>query len=349
MALIFPESAAGRDAWIIARRPARRAIDARVPHACFVEEECSAAGEIERVATILLTNRECPFRCTMCDLWRNTLTESVAVGAIPDQIKFALRRLKLADPESAGLEPAQAVKLYNSGSFFDPRAIPPADYPAIARLVRDFNRVIVECHPAFVGEACVAFRDLLTGQLEIAMGLETVQAEVLHKLNKRMTLDQFAAAARFLRENAIELRTFILVQPPFMKPEEALLWAERSLDFAASLAATAATLIPTRGGNGAMEELAAAGLFAPPRLSVLEEAAVYGLGLGGPMRVFSDLWELQCGALQRSSECAHCFDLRVRRLREMNLRQHLIPRASCNACGYASFGQASSAHPEDSA
>lgn len=352
-ALIFPETAAGRDAWIMARRPARRAVDARVPHDCFVEEECSAAGEIERVATIFLTNRECPFRCTMCDLWRNTLTESAPLGAIPEQIGFALRRLKLADRKSAQLEPAnleqpQVVKLYNSGSFFDPRAIPPTDYPAIARLVRDFNRVIVECHPAFVGEACVAFRDLLAGQLEIAIGLETVQPEVLQKLNKRMTLDQFAAAANFLRENAIGLRTFILVQPPFMNPEEALQWARRSLDFAASLGATVATLIPTRGGNGAMEELAAAGLFVPPRLSVLEQAAAYGLGLGGPMRVFTDLWSLQREDLQRGdlqredlqhgAECARCFETRVQRLREMNLRQQPIPRASCDACGLTSFG-----------
>ena len=25
------------------------------------------------VATLFLTNRECPFRCLMCDLWKNTL------------------------------------------------------------------------------------------------------------------------------------------------------------------------------------------------------------------------------------------------------------------------------------
>lgn len=315
--LIFPESAAERDAWIVARRPARRPVDARVPYASFVEEECAANGHIERVATIFLTNRECPFRCTMCDLWRNTLTELVPAGAIPEQIDFALRQL----------ESAKVVKLYNSGSFFDPLAIPPGDYPAIAECVRNFDRVIVECHPALVGEACVSFRDLLAGQLEIALGLETVEPQVLRKLNKRMTLDQFAAAARFLRSHAVDLRTFILVQPPFMKPEEALVWAERSLEFAFSLGATAATLIPTRAGNGAMEELAEAGLFVAPELSLLEEAMAYGLGLGR-MRVFADLWDMQ-----RGRECAHCFDARVQRLREMNLRQRLAGAASCDICG----------------
>ena len=48
------------------------------------------------------------------------------------------------------------------------------------------------------------------------MGLETAHPEVLAGLNKRMTLDQFSTAANFLRRNGIDLRVFILVQPPFM-------------------------------------------------------------------------------------------------------------------------------------
>ncbi len=91
------------------------------------------------------------------------------------------------------------------------------------------------------------------------MGLETVHPEILERLNKRMTLDQFSIAADFLRRNTIDLRVFILVQPPFMRPSESLYWAQRSLDFAFDCGASAATLIPTRGGNGAMEILARGG------------------------------------------------------------------------------------------
>ncbi len=64
------------------------------------------------------------------------------------------------------------------------------------------------------------------------MGLETAHPEVLAKLNKRMTLDQFSSAAKFLRRNEMDVRVFILVQPPYMPAAEALHWAERSLDFA---------------------------------------------------------------------------------------------------------------------
>ena len=238
-------------------------------------------------------------------------------GAIPAQIDFALERLPRA----------RVVKLYNSGSFFDPRAIPVDDYAAIAERVRDFDRIIVECHPAFVGKRCLEFRDLLPRRLEIAMGLETVHPEVLEKLNKCMTLAQFAKAADFLRSSSIELRVFILVQPPFMHREESLEWAQRSLDFAFDCGATAATLIPTRGGNGAMELLAEAGEFAPPDLSVVEAGAEYGLRQQRG-RVFTDVWDLKSNGM-----CGVCFERRLQRLRMMNRTQQVTNRISCAACG----------------
>jgi radical SAM enzyme (TIGR01210 family) len=295
MLAVYPESAAERDRWIAGRRGARAELDPRRPWAFFAEEERSKDGEVVPVATVFLTNRECPWRCLMCDLWKNTLAESAPLGAIPEQIDYALGRLPAA----------RQIKLYNSGSFFDPRAIPVEDYPAIAERVRLFERVIVENHPALVGEAAVRFRDLVGRPLEVAMGLETAHPEILQKLNKRMTVEQFRGAADFLRANGIDLRVFILVKPPFMREEEAVEWAARSVDFAFACGATAITLIPTRGGNGAMEDLS----FEPPRLETLEAAFQYGLGLRRG-RVFVDLWDV------RSDDAA-----RLERLRELNLRQ----------------------------
>src|SRR5215467_17516 len=156
----YPDQSKERNKWILSQRPERNVLDPRRPYAFFVEEERSATGEIVEVATVFLTNRECPWRCLMCDLWRNTLTATVPVGAILEQIDYALAQL----PKS------RHIKLYNSGSFFDRKAIPREDYPAIANRVRAFERTIVECHPSLIGEACLKFRDLLPNQLEVAMG-----------------------------------------------------------------------------------------------------------------------------------------------------------------------------------
>jgi archaeosine synthase beta-subunit len=315
---VYPARAAERDAWILSRRPARENRDPYLPYEYFVEEECATGGSVQPVATIFLTNRECPFRCLMCDLWRNTLSETVPPGAIPAQIDHALLKLP----------PARQLKLYNSGSFFDPQAIPAEDYAAIAQRANRFERVIVENHPALTGDACLRFRDLLEGGFEVAMGLETVQRQVLAGLNKRMTLEQFSTAAGFLRRNGIDLRVFILVQPPLMPAAEALPWAERSLEFAMEHGATAVTLIPTRAGNGAMEALMASGQFAPPALHTLESAMEYGLRLKAG-RVFADLWGLR-------ESCAHCHAQRAARLRRMNLQQTVLDTIPCAHCGGAS-------------
>jgi archaeosine synthase beta-subunit len=305
------------DRWILEQRPARHARDPYRPYSFFSEEECSGDREKVAVNTILLTNRECPWRCLMCDLWKNTLTDTVPVGAIPAQIEYALSRLPVA----------RWIKLYNSGSFFDPRAIPPADYPAIAERLAAFERVIVESHPALIDERCVSFRDLINGGLEVAMGLETVHPEILPRLNKRMSLDQFSGAAELLRKSGIALRVFILVQPPFLVEHEAEHWAQRSLEFAFECGAEVATLIPTRGGNGALEELGARGDFEPPKIGTLEACMQSGLRLGQG-RVFADVWDLE-----RFSTCGACYPAREARLRQMNLSQTIADRVECPACG----------------
>lgn len=282
----------------------------------MLEREPAETGQIVDVATVFLTNRECPWRCVMCDLWKNTLVESVPAGAIPAQIQYALERMPAA----------RHIKLYNSGSFFDPNAIPISDYERIAALSSPFERVIVESHPSLIGSRCRAFGELLRGDLEVAMGLETAHPGVLEKLNKGLTLEQFARAAEILRTNRMALRVFVLVKPPFLDETEALEWANRSIDLAFRCGASAISLIPTRLGNGAMEELAARGLFSQPKLRTLESAVAYGLRQARG-RVFADLWDLE-----KFSECKECFDARKERLREMNYRQALLPPVQCGAC-----------------
>ena len=309
-----------RDLWILSQRGAKNRLDPWQPHAYLVEPERSGAGELVDVATLFLTNRECPYRCLMCDLWKNTLDERVPAGAIPAQIRWALERL----PRPEGTR--RWVKLYNSGSFFDPAAIPPADDEEIARLVAPFERVIVECHPALLGRRCLRFRERIAGDLEVAMGLETAHPVVLERLNKRMTLDSFARGAAFLAENGIALRVFILLRPPFMSEAEGLEWACRSLDFAFDHGAAVCSVIPTRGGNGAMEALAAAGQFAPPSLASMEAALEYGVRLGRG-RVFLDLWDVE-----RFCTCTACAGERLARLVEINRTQVLLPPVACGLC-----------------
>lgn len=305
--------------WITAQRPARSAnLDPFKPHAFFLEAERAASGRIVPTATILLTNKECPWRCLMCDLWKNTLTSAVPPGAIPSQIDFAVSHLEVW-PEQ--------VKLYNSGSFFDAAAIPHADYPAIAQRVAFAEHVIVESHPRLVGEKALRLRDLLPGSLEVAMGLETVHPDVFPRLNKKFTLSDFSNAAEFLRASEIAVRAFILVNPPFLNEEDGIGWAVKSADFAFTCGAAVVSLIPTRSGNGAMDALLESGGFVPPRVSTLEDAQEQALNLHRG-RVFADTWDLE-----QFSQCPSCLEKRRQRLHLVNLTQQLQTRIECPVCG----------------
>lgn len=316
---VYPES--GRSAWIAAQRPPReKAPDPFQPHGVFLERERLATGEIADSGVVLLTNRECPWRCLMCDLWKGTTTTTVPPGAIPAQVAGAVRRWR----EQGGL-PVQ-VKLYNSGSFFDPAAIPDEDYEPIAREVSFARRVVVESHPKLIGERTRRLQALLAGSLEVAMGLETAHPQSLASLNKGFDTEQFASAARALARDGIGLRVFLLVNPPFLQGRESGEWVVRSAEFAFDHGATAVTLIPTRTGNGALDRLAAAGEFVEPTLGELESAqdAILALRRG---RVFADTWDLE-----RFKTCPVCFGERRQRIEGSNLAQEQLPKVRCPRC-----------------
>ena len=339
------------DRWVLDRRPARPEVDPWRPHGFFVEQERQPNGHIDPVATLLLAGKECPFRCVMCDLWKYTTATRTPAGAVPAQIEYALAML----PE------ARHAKLYNAGNFFDAQAIPTEDLPRIAELMAGFASVLVECHPRLVDGRCVEFRDLLaetagtpvprssgvqpeirashpdatkrTGGtpvlrgaavLGVAMGLETIPPEVLPRLNKRMSLADFARSARFLTAHGIDARAFVLVRPPLLGEAEGVEWAVRSVEWAFGVGVECCTLIPTREGNGAMEELRSAKLFDAPNLRSLEEALARCLSLEGG-RVFADLWDIETLA-----NCPRCGPARVERLRRMNLGQVVLPRVECD-------------------
>lgn len=301
------------DKWIVSMRGKKNKVDPLRPYGWIVEKERSLSGKIEDTGIIFLTNRECPFHCLMCDLWKNTTDESVHAGSIPTQIAWALGQM----PE------VKHLKLYNSGSFFDEGAIPGEDYKEIALLLKKFETIIVECHPKLINEKCLKFRDMLVPELHVALGLETVHPKILLSLNKHMTLEDFSNSVNFLSKHDIHTRSFILLRPPLLSEAEGIYWAERSIDFAFGTGVECCTIIPVRGGNGAMDFLMNKGDFTLPDIHSLETVLEYGINLKSG-RVFADVWDLGL-----FSKCNKCIEKRTARLIEMNLNQEIFPAVEC--------------------
>jgi len=324
----YPTSPRERTRWVEALRlqvPGKSQLDPLVPYAFMAEAEADGGGGKIPTATIFLTNRECPYRCLMCDLWRNTLDDRVPRGAIAGQIRHALARLPEFAGATAEFLARSQIKLYNAGSFFDPSAIPQEDYAEIAAAVAGFGRVVVECHPALVGQRTLRFQRLLAPRLEVAIGLETASPEALGRLNKRFTVEDFRTAAGRLQAAGIDLRVFLLLRPPFVAEGEGAAWLRRSIDLAFDCGGSTCCIIPLRHGNGAIERIAASGGLPPQRLRDLETAVEYGLGLRRG-RVLADLWDIE-----QFYSC-DCSPARAARLVEMNRVQRIKSPILCDRC-----------------
>ncbi|HEV2354732.1 MAG TPA: hypothetical protein VGR89_10835, partial [Puia sp.] len=216
--------------------------------------------------------------------------------------------------------------VYNNGNFFDPKAVPPEDHPAMLRRLNSYRRIIVENHPRLIGDSCLRFRDGMTGILEIAMGLETIHPGVLPRLNKRLDPKDFQRAAAFLTGHGVRVRAFILLNPPYlMGRNENIQWTVDTVKFAFECGAQSCSIIATRGGNGIMDALLAMGQYLPPDLSGLEEAFERSLDLAGERLVFADTWNI--GFL---SVCPLCFDSRKARIERMNREQIVLPPITCS-------------------
>ena len=316
--MVHPAALTG---WVRSLRGPKQAVDPWHPVGRQWDRERNLRGEIESVLTVFLAGAECRFTCTFCDLWRHTLDEPTPLGALPRQLDEAIGA---AGP----LPPGRAIKLYNASNFFDRRAVPPEDYRAIAELVEPFDRVVVESHPRLLGDPSLEFADLLSGRLEVALGLEIADSQLLRRLNKGMTLEQFDRAVQFLLDAEIAIRVFVLLAPPFVPPEEAVGWALRSVTYAVDRGAAHVSIIPTRATTGALEALRHGGDFEPPTLAQAEDALENALD-AVPAVVTLDLWDAAGLA-----SCTRCGPRRLERLSRMNLCGRREPRTPCRHCGW---------------
>jgi len=288
-------------------------------HGSLVEEERRPDGTIERALTVFLAGAECPYTCSFCDLWRWTIDGPTPAGALAWQLKEVLDATPPPIPDR--------VKLYNASNFFDQRAVPVQDLPAIATLAGPFASVTVESHARTVGLRTLELARMLSGNLEVAIGLETTHPVAMEHLNKRLSLTRFAQAAGFLADHAIALRVFVLLNPPYVPAQEIVQWTVRAVEYAVRCGAAVVAVIPVRGGNGEMERLQALGHFTPPTLSALEDALDRCLEFA-PVVVTADLWDAQ-----RLATCPECSSTRIERLARLNLTGRAEPRIACSACG----------------
>jgi radical SAM enzyme (TIGR01210 family) len=284
-----------------------------------VETEIFPDGSPKKIGTVYLRNGACPLACVYCALYRSAAEGPASGDEVAGQIREARRRM----PDIAG------VKLYNASSLFEPGSIrqTPEDLSAIAREVSDLELVVVEARSENAYRA-VPLAPLLSGKLEVAIGLEAADDGLLALLNKPTTVARFRQACAILARAGILVRAFVLVQPPFVSGQAARELALRTFELAGAQGARVVSLLPVVSSHEPMERLRRAGFFAEPTLDdffeVVAACAGRSKGAGGAVVVAETEW------LDRLPACGSCRTLKIEALERLNGTGELVP-PSCAA------------------
>ncbi|MCI4323105.1 MAG: archaeosine biosynthesis radical SAM protein RaSEA [Thermoplasmata archaeon] len=201
------------------RRPSREA-DATADRYVNLWREAEAIGTTRVDAFVLiLRTRGCYWAdqkgCSMCGYAKDTLGRSATPEELGTQIDQALLRYR-GEPY---------VKVYTSGSFLDDREVDPSSR---RRLISAFEgratRFLFESLPEFVTESTVGeLRDVFHGDLEIALGLESTQPDVLLRLvHKNAPPKEYLDGADRVRQFGAHPKGYLLLKPPYLTEDEAI-------------------------------------------------------------------------------------------------------------------------------
>ncbi|HEV8049574.1 MAG TPA: archaeosine biosynthesis radical SAM protein RaSEA [Thermoplasmata archaeon] len=288
---------------------------AREPVNMWVEDEAIGPDRVRAFVAILRT-RGCYWAdvkgCSMCGYAKDTLGRSATSAELGQQLDRILARY----------HDEPYVKFYTSGSFLDDREVDPASRAAIVGAFRGrAKRLLFETLPEFALEAPVgALRDAFGGELEVALGLESTQPDVLGRLiNKGESPSEYLAAADRLRSFGVHPKAYLLLKPPYLTEGEALADVVKSVGVAQSRF-EAISVNPVHIQNGTVVEwLFRRGRYRPPWLWSLVEAMRAGAAIRGSTRLVT--FPTAGGLPRGPHNCGRCDRAVLQALEEASLSQ----------------------------
>lgn len=139
------------------------------------------------------------------------------------------------------------LNLYNNGSFLNDNEIPAEARREILKTInenQDIKMVVIETRPEFVTEEKVKeIKKLMPNKrVEVAIGFEVKEDKYRYMcLNKGFSLEQFEKAAKIIVDN-LNLRTYVMLKPPFLTEKESIEEAIRTIEYVFSIGASTVSL-----------------------------------------------------------------------------------------------------------
>jgi len=174
--------------------------------------------------TIIFKSAGCTWsKCRMCSYRHERYGEQsceALLGHLRAQLAWVLEEYSVAD--------FRMVKIFTSGSFFDPAEVPPEFLADIATTFRG-KLLIAETRPEFIREEVIRpFIETIDDgswkmPLYCAVGLETSNDEIREKcIRKGFTFVDFKTAARTAHAAGAGVKAYLLHKPLFLTEKEAL-------------------------------------------------------------------------------------------------------------------------------
>ncbi len=211
-----------------------------------IREEIFKGVNYRRAVMFLMTNG-CEWAlksgngCTMCGHLAKQLRSDEHISVADYLLQFDEEFRKI------DFKACPLLNLYNNGSFFNDREISPDARVGMLKRIsqeKDIKMLVLETRPEFVTEDRIKEVKMLIPDkhVEIAVGLE-IKNDLYRTvcINKGFTLHQFEDASRIIRKY-LNLRTYVLLKPPFLTEKESIDRAVETIEYVFDLGAAAVSL-----------------------------------------------------------------------------------------------------------
>ncbi len=281
----------------------------------WTEKEAIGSERVDAFVAILRT-RGCYWAdvkgCSMCGYAKDTLGRSATPEELGRQLEGILRAYK-GQPY---------VKFYTSGSFLDDREVDPESR---RRIVAAFSgtarRLLFETLPEFAQrETLGPLQEGFHGEIEVALGLESTQPEVLQRfINKGSPPSEYLEAGDRVRALGARAKAYLLLKPPYLTEQESIDDVVTSIGIAAPHF-DAISVNPVHIQNGTVVEwLYHRQRYRPPWLWSLLEAMRAGVPLRGSTRLVT--FPTAGGLPRGPHNCGECDRTVLAALEEASLDQ----------------------------
>ena len=218
-------------------------------------------GYPEPTSVVIFRTKGCSWynfsSCSMCGYF-NDVSSKIQDENLYRQVDYAFR----------SLGETRILKVFTSGSFLDPLEVPPGvrNY-FMDQAKANLDKLLVESRTEYVNERNLSGIKNNGLDIRIAIGLESSNDSIIKEsINKGSTFAKFLESARVIKDLDLELRTYLLLKPPFISEKASIEDMIKSVKDVSGISDDVSVNPMNIQKNTMVEKLWKNGLYRPPRL-----------------------------------------------------------------------------------